>query len=163
MNVRRMVCAAAVCAAICEVFSGGGADARETRTAEIYYIDRDLVMLVPIEVTLDEETLAGQAREVISKIIEGKDTNERIRRFIPNVKGSINVRIDRNRAYVDLSRSVVEAIPDTYDAQILTVYSIVNSLTSIDGIDMVRFRVDGSEKNPFRYIDLRETFITEYF
>ena len=46
----------------------------------------------------------------------------------------------------------------------LIVYQIVNSLTSIDGIDNVRFTVDGKVKKEYAgFIDMRETFIPDYF
>ena len=45
----------------------------------------------------------------------------------------------------------------------MMVYSIVNSLTNIDGIVNVRFTVDGERQKDFLgFVDMRETFIPDY-
>ena len=52
----------------------------------------------------------------------------------------------------------------TVHGRMLMVYSIVNSLTEIDGIVNVRFTIDGRVQKDFvGYLDMRETFIPDYF
>ena len=139
-----------------------GADAQDSCTAEIYYIDKNLLTLVPMEINVEGSSLSRQAEYIVNKLIEGKDSNQSIKRFIPKEKHCMSVRVDKNKAYVNLSNEFIEAIPNTYEGQVFTIYSIVNSLTSVEGIDLVKFRVEGKEKNPFRYVDLRESFIPDY-
>ena len=67
-------------------------------------------------------------------------------------------------AYVDIKQELVDKHPDGRDLELLTVYSIVNSLTGLDGVVNVRFTIDGKRQKDFKgYIDMRETFIPDYF
>ena len=75
----------------------------------------------------------------------------------------MTVKVKDKIAYVDLKSSILKTQPDGRDFEILTVYSIVNSLTNVDGIVNVRFTVDGERKKDFMgYVDMRETFIPDY-
>ena len=83
---------------------------------------------------------------------------------IPNVKHGIKVKVLDRIAYVDIKQELVDKHPDGRDLELLTVYSIVNSLTGLDGVVNVRFTIDGKRQKDFKgYIDMRETFIPDYF
>ena len=50
------------------------------------------------------------------------------------------------------------------DLEYLFVYQIVNSLTSIEGIDAVNFKIDGKIQKKFKgFVDMREVFVPDYF
>jgi hypothetical protein len=75
----------------------------------------------------------------------------------------MTVKVKDKIAYVDIKKDVVNEHPDGRDLEMLTVYSIVNSLTGIDGIVNVRFTIDGKIEKKFKgYLDMRETFIPDY-
>ena len=48
-----------------------------------------------------------------------------------------------------LKQELVDKHPDGRDLELLTVYSIVNSLTGLDGIVNVRFTIDGKRQKDF--------------
>jgi hypothetical protein len=59
---------------------------------------------------------------------------------------------------------MVEAHPEGRELELLTIYSIVNSLTGIEGISTVRFTINHEITKDFMgYVDMRETFIPDYF
>ena len=67
-------------------------------------------------------------------------------------------------AYVDIKQELADKHPEGRDLELLTVYSIVNSLTGLDGIVNVRFTIDGKRQKDFKgYIDMRETFYSGLF
>ncbi len=144
-----------------------GADKAETKklsNPEIYFIDSDMLRLVSVDFPCKENSMDGQAKAVISELIEGRDKNKKIKRMIPDIKNCLKVKVEKDTAYVDISGKSIEYFQDGRIAEELIVFQIVNSLTSIDGIVKVKFTVDGRAEKDFKgFIDMRETFIPDYY
>ncbi len=131
---------------------------------KIYFIDSQMMRLLPVQVFIADSNPQKKAEKVIDELIQGRDDNNKIRRTIPKIKGCMSVKVNGSTAYVNLTKKMAEEHPDGRENELLTVYSIVNSLTEIDGIKTVRFTVDGETVKDFMgYIDMRETFIPDYF
>ena len=65
-------------------------------------------------------------------------------------------------AYVNIKEKMISSHPDGRELELLTVYQIVNSLTSIEGIENVRFSINGRvQKNFMGYLDMREIFTSD--
>lgn len=136
----------------------------ETTEISIYFVDAQMLRLIPVKTEIPIMNKQKTAREVLRRLTDGRDDNPKIRRIIPKIKGGMTVKVIDEIAYVDISDEMVEKHPDGRDLEMLTVYSIVNSLTCIDGIVNVRFTIDGKKEKNFKgYIDMRETFIPDYF
>ena len=107
----------------------------ETAEVKLYYVDAQMLRLIPVKTQIP-----------------------------PNVKHGIKVKVLDRIAYVDIKQELADKHPEGRDLELLTVYSIVNSLTGLDGIVNVRFTIDGKRQKDFKgYIDMRETFIPDYF
>lgn len=131
---------------------------------KIYFTDSQMMRLLPVQVFIADSTPQKKAEKIIDELIQGRDDNPKIRRTIPKMKDCMSVKVKGSTAYVNLTKKMAEEHPDGRDNELLTVYSIVNSLTEIDGINTVRFTVDGKTSKDFMgYIDMRETFIPDYF
>ena len=129
---------------------------------KLYVVDAEMMHLIPTEITVRETDAQGEASEVIAALIRGFDENPKIRRLIPKIRGCMSVRVEGNTAHVNIRRAMVENHPDGRVLEQLTVYSIVNSLTSIRGIDNVQFTVDGKIRRDFMgYMDMRGAFAFE--
>ena len=75
----------------------------------------------------------------------------------------MTVSVKDDIAYVDIKDSMIQNHEDGRDLELLTVYSVVDSLLSIKGITNVRFTVNGHKQKDFMgYLDMRETFIPDY-
>lgn len=132
--------------------------------AKIYYIDHSMLRLVPIDINMGKISKERAAKLMIEKLIEGKDENPKILRVIPDEKKCISVEVRDRTANVNFKKSFIKNKPANKTHGILMIYSIVNSLTSIDGIDTVKFYVDGkAEKNFISGLDMREVFIPDYY
>lgn len=88
---------------------------------------------------------AAFCRRMINALIEGPESD-----LLPTIPGKTKLRavyLDNGQtAYVDLSRQVAEAHPGGVRCELLTVYSIVNSLIlNVDGVEQVKILIDGSE------------------
>ena len=133
-------------------------------TAQIYYVDRSMLRLVPVDFDAGYSTPSAAAKKVVRELIEGEDYNRRILRLIPDIDNCMNVRVEDNTAYINLKEEFTENMPENKNPELLMLYSIVNSVTSIDGIDTVKFLFEGKEKKEtIGGIDMREIFIPDYY
>ena len=132
--------------------------------AQIYYVDHSMLRLIPININLGKTTKDGAAKEMIDKLIEWRDDNSKILRVIPNKEDCMSVKIKDKTAIVDIKKAFIKNKPENRIHGLLAVYSIVNSLTSIEGIDTVKFFIDGEvDKGFVSGLDMRETFIPDYY
>lgn len=135
-----------------------------TQIAQLYFIDSDMLRLIPSDFEVTAESPDAAARAVIAELIKGRDQNPKIRRLIPNIPDCMSVYVSEDIAYVNLTSDFIANHPDGKVLEFLTVYSIVNSLTSLQGIINVRFTIDGRREKDFKgFIDMRETFIPDYY
>ncbi len=139
---------------------------RDTKNinAQIYYVDHSMLRLIPINLSFEKTTTKKAANQIIEKLIEGNDKNSKILRVIPYEEECMSVKLDGKTAIVNLKKSFIKNKPENKIHGLLAVYSIVNSLTSIEGIDTVQFHIDGKEDKGFvSGLDMRETFIPDYY
>ncbi len=141
------------------ILSGCGKSEKNTQNVKIYYIDSELLMLVGMPEKISSNNIQEAAEKVIRKLVGGQDFNRKIKRQIPNIKNGISVKVENKTANVNFSSEFVEAHSEGRIAERLTVYQIVNSLTSLDGIDSVTFTINGEKCKCFKgFIDMRQAF-----
>lgn len=132
----------------------------QIHTVDLYFIDSEMLRLIPSEFYLNSRSTEQAAKTVIRELIKGRDDNKKIKRLIPNDPKCLSVYVKDMIAYVDMSEELVNSLEKSRIAENLIVYQIVNSLTSIKGIDNVRFTIGGRTQKDFMgFIDMRETFI----
>lgn len=139
---------------------------RDTKniSAKIYYVDHTMLRLIPVNIDIQNTTTKGAAKEMINMLIEGKDRNSKILRVLPSEEKCMSVTVKDNIAIVDLKENFIKNKPTNRIHGLLAIYQIVNSLTSISGIDTVKFYIDGKEDKGFvQGLDMRETFIPDYY
>ena len=135
-----------------------GKDA-EYESVAVYFVDSQMLRLVGVQTQIEKNDVNSQAKEVIQTLIEGHDDNKKIRRVLPKIKNGMTVKVFEGIAYVDIKEKMLEKQERGRDIENLAIYSIVNSLTEIDGIKAVRFTIDGIAREDYvGYIDMRDTF-----
>ncbi len=154
--------AAAIIIAIAAIIGGNGGD-REYVTAQIYVVDASLICLISLDCDLVENDTSVMASEMLTKLIDGFDDNRKIRRIMPEKRQAMSVKVEGRTAFVNLRTKYFEQLPQNKEFEQLFIYQTVNSLTSIDGIDYVRFTVDGEVRKKFAgFFDMREIFSPDY-
>ena len=144
------------------IITGNGMD-KPLVPVQMYVVDASLVRLIPVDEELIENAPEVMASEMLTKLIDGFDENKKIRRIMPEKRGAVSVKLDGTTAVVNLRTRYFERLPQNKEFEQLFVYQIVNSLTSIDGIDHVRFTVNGEIKKKFAgFLDMREIFSPDY-
>jgi hypothetical protein len=87
---------------------------------------------------------------VIKELINGPK-NSNLKRTIPKeTKLKSPVSIKGKVATVDLSKEFVDKHPGGKEAELLTIFSIVNSLTRIKDIEKVRFLINGKSREAYK-------------
>lgn len=129
----------------------------------IYFVDRQLHRLIPLPFS-PQKNPEKTAKEMVSQIIIGKGSNPEILRLFPNTKDSITVQVTGQTAKVNLSGRLSSDMTKNEETERLFVYQLVNSLTSIDGIDYVQFTIDNiTQKEFLGFLDMREIFTADYY
>lgn len=133
-----------------------------TKNCSIYFVDRQLHRLVPLPFS-SLKTPEKTANAMVSNIIDGKATNSEILRLFPRLEDSISVDISGNTAHINLLGKLSSHMNKNAETETLFIYQIVNSLTSIDGIDYVQFTIDNKvQKHFLGFLDMREIFTANY-
>jgi spore germination protein GerM len=110
------------------------------------------------------EYLVGEARivsdknkcvDAISEMMKNP-TDSSLLKLIPETTKINSVTLDGSQAKVDLSQSFVDDRFVSDSADILLVYSIVDTLTGFDEIDSVQFFIDGKKLDLLGMLDLAE-------
>lgn len=136
----------------------------QNKYVELYFADSEMLRLIPNKIYIDsKKSVEKNAKTVIAELIKGRDDNPKILRTIPKIKNGMTVKVKNDTAYVNLSKKFVQAHSDNSVHEMLTVYSIVNSLASVEGITKIKFTIDGKSEEHFKgRIDMRETFVPDY-
>ena len=105
---------------------------------------------------------ADLARAVLTELISGPGQKSILAPVLPSGTKVRGITINRGVATVDLDAGFIESYWGGSRSEELTVYSIVNSLTEIEGIDAVRLTLDGrSDVSIAGHIGLDQTFYRE--
>jgi germination protein M len=94
---------------------------------------------------------------IVKELIKGP-TGEGLHKTIPVNSRLINVDVNNDLALVNLSESFVEDHWGGSTGELMTIYSIVNSLTDLAHIRRVKFLIDGEEKTVFSHYSFNEIF-----
>jgi spore germination protein GerM len=137
---------------------GIGIPKQKKSIAHLYFADKDNIFLISEERTLSHtEDPTNFSRKIIEALINGP--SEGLTRTIP-VDTSLRALYitEAGICYVDLSAEVKEQHPGGVQSELLTLYSIVNSLVlNIPDIQAVKILIDGQETMTLAgHIDLQE-------
>ena len=96
----------------------------------------------------DDPTLA-----VLEALLEGPQ-DEGLAAILPEGLEVRSVRVENGVCYADLSAVLLESVPDSREEQELVVYSIVNTLCSLDTVDGVELQVEGEALESYGQLEL---------
>ncbi len=101
------------------------------------------------------DTPTDQASAIVRELIRGPESDRT--GTIPDGTALLGLRIDEGVAYVDLSGEVSDNHPGGSESELMTIYSIVNSLTeNVAGVKAVQILIEGKRANTLAgHIDLR--------
>jgi len=98
-----------------------------------------------------KKSLSNLASIVINELIKGPSDDTAFRRTVPaEAKLHSPVSINGKVATVDMTKEFCTKHPGGKDAEKMTIYSIVNSLTELEGIEKVKFLIEGKTQKEFK-------------
>jgi germination protein M len=110
----------------------------------LYFSDSQAMYLVPEKRKISQ--IPSLARQAVVELIKGPE-NFDLYPTIPEGTEVNELYIAGDIAYIDLSEEIYKNHPGGSRGELMTVYSIVNTLTEISSIKGVQILVEGNEKN----------------
>ncbi len=94
-------------------------------------------------------------RQIVDALIKGPHSD--LLGTIPSATEIRAVYIDEKTAYVDFTREVAASHPGGVRSELMTIYSIVNTLVlNVDGVDQVKILIGGQDAETLSgHIDIR--------
>lgn len=119
---------------------------KKTLDVSIYFSDEDGLYLKAEKRQIEKSSLELEAKAALDELFEGPE-NTALGATLPEGTKLLSIRIDGQTATVDLSKEVVQNHPGGSTGEILTIYSIVNTLTlNFPEIKDVQILVEGQKK-----------------
>jgi spore germination protein GerM len=131
----------------------------EMVAVELYFIDEKSGKLVSEKREIPK--VVGIARAAVEELIRGSASGSGLISAIPLGTSllDINVRSD-GRCIVDLSREFNSNLAKDSRAEVMAVYTLVNTLTQFPTVHEVQFLVDGQKVNSLRgQVDLSQPVV----
>ena len=128
-------------------------DVVRTLTVKLYFEESSTGRLVAEDRTIELYEGETQADKVMSELLAGPENEA----YISAIPEDVTVRytqVDDGTCYVNLSREFERDIPETSHEQNNVVYSIVNSLCSVNEIKDVQILVNGAVVNFYGDVDI---------
>ncbi len=119
--------------------------ADEAHTLKVYFAMKGKDFLLSEERRVRKRSmLIAQARQIVETVLEGP-TSSSVYRIIPKGTSLRGLFFESGVFTVDLSKEFAAVNNLGASKQVLSVYSLVNSLTELDPRARVRFLINGSE------------------
>ena len=119
----------------------------------LYYADKENKLKLSVKYipkTEGEECINALATRVVCELIK-KPQDKDLRATIPNgTKMVRDVKVVNNTAYVDFSEEFIKNHKGGKEEEQLTIFSVVNSLTDLKGVDKVHFKIEGKSKKEYK-------------
>ena len=120
--------------------------------ANLYFSDSQAMYLVPEKRKISQ--IPSLARQAVVELIKGPESSD-LYPTIPEGTQVNEVYIVDDIVYIDLSEEIFKNHPGGSSGELMTVYSIVNTLTEIPMIKGVQILVEGNEmKSLVGHIDI---------
>lgn len=127
-----------------------------TTKLKLYFANEDGSKLRPLDVDVYYSSNLSLERVVVEQLIKGSGVTG-YNRTLPESMRLLSISVKDGICYVNLDGTFLTQLVNVSDS--VPIYSIVNSLTELDGVNAVEISVNGSNKNMFRdIISLSTTF-----
>jgi len=128
-----------------------------TMKAVLYFSDSDAMYLVgePREIEIPSGVSAEEA--VIDELLAGPRTDD-LWGAIPDDTKLLSVETKSGVCTVNFSKEFIENSPGGTAAERMAIYSVVNTLTELDGIEKVQFLVEGKKEEIYTHAIFDEPF-----
>lgn len=115
----------------------------------LYFADKNGEYLIPEEVSINLNVNAQIERMILNKLIEGPANTDLVR-TVPTETKIKDIYTNEGICYVDFTKEFRTKHMGGSAGELLTIYSIVNSLTELDSINRVQFLIEGKIEEEYK-------------
>lgn len=127
----------------------------------LYYQNKETKELMPEGRTIDSKELLSDPYVTLMKLLIEGPKSENLQSAIPEGTRVIKAELKGDILYLDLSKEFIDNHEGGEEAENLTIYSIVNTLTELNEVASVKILINGREDQSFNdnKINFRNAFV----
>jgi spore germination protein GerM len=129
----------------------------ETRTVTLYFSDSQAMYVVGEEREISLAKGASPEEKVLIELMAGPRTDE-LWNAIPEGTRLLSVSTKDGLCTVNFSKEYVENSPGGTASERMAIYSVVNTLTGLEGIQKVQFLIEGKKQEIYTHAIFDEPF-----
>lgn len=127
----------------------------------LYYQNKETKELMPEGRMVDSKTLLTDPYATLMGLLIEGPKNEKLQSVIPEGTRVIKAELKGDIVYLDLSKEFIDNHKGGQEAENMTVYAIVNTLTQLNEVNSVKILINGREDQAFKdnKINFKNAFI----
>ncbi len=130
----------------------------DIRKIKIYFADEQAMGLISEVRNIEAKQSQTLENQIVEQLILGPRRDD-LYPTIPSETKINDIRTEEGICYVNLSNDFVAKHSGGSSSEVLTIYSIVNSLTEINSVKKVQFLIDGEKISDFKgHLDFSKPF-----
>lgn len=133
-------------------------DKTEKAEVTLYFSDEMAMGLCSEKRVIEVNQNQTIENQIVEQLIKGPE-NSKLYQTVPSETKIKNIKTEESICYVDLSKEFVTKHSGGSTSEMLTIYSIVNSLTELDNVTKVQFLIEGQKEDMFKgHLDFSKPF-----
>lgn len=125
--------------------------------SKVYFPDHENTYLYMELKYINKATVEEAVSKVFDELKTGPE-QEKLYAIISEDVNVLSVKIEENICTVDLSSGFITSNSDSSRKEMMALYSIVNSICALPGIDQVKINVEGNESATLGEYTLKDNF-----
>ena len=125
--------------------------------SKVYFPDHENTYLYMELKYINKATVEEAVSKVFDELKTGTE-QEKLYAIISEDVNVLSVKIEENICTVDLSSGFITSNSDSSRKEMMALYSVVNSICALPGIDQVKINVEGNESATLGEYTLKDNF-----
>lgn len=138
-----------------------GNDTMRQTIVTLYYQNKETKELMPEGRMVDSKTLLTDPYATLMGLLLERPKSDKLQTVIPEGTRVLKAELKGDMVYLDLSKEFIDNHKGGQEAENMTVYAIVNTLTQLNEVNNVKILINGREDQAFKdnKINFKNAFI----
>lgn len=138
-----------------------GNDTMRQTIVTLYYQNKETKELMPEGRMVDSKTLLTDPYSTLMTLLIEGPKNDKLQTVMPEGTRVLKTELKGDMVYLDLSKEFIDNHKGGQEAENMTVYAIVNTLTQLNEVNKVKILINGREDQAFKdnKINFKNAFI----
>lgn len=127
----------------------------------LYFTDKNTNQLVPEGRLVDVKLLLKDPYKALMQLLIDGPKNEKLEKSIPDGTKINKIELKNDVLYIDLSKEFIDKHIGGEENESNTIYSIVNTMTTLTEVNGVKILINGEENKEFKdkKLNFKEVFV----